>query len=532
MPIYSPKQTGQTVVNFAHPSVEKLKDTPPNITISKFGLIESDRPRRLITIKNKKSLNGSVAGKDVSVNGTYQLKSFDSIQNFKQLQVNSRDLPDIDQQSGICQTIPFLHMIQNQLDFQMDYDSLWQCIDVNWTNNPLMNFYDIFIFSTLFGIKDALAYPKLFNLLFSPGRCFSVNEIPPKCTDEESQLVGDFEKQNKDCNNPCSRQIRITTKILPNINNEKDLCDRLNNLGPCPLGVTGLSSLKVSLLSFGEFTWEDVKDMDFETVKNLLPEYERDGLTTIGQGHMLTITSCTNGVFTVKDSNLGDKEFLLSWQDIQESFVINPRTVATLLGKEVLSYYPVVEECPSIAKSPECEEAVCIAAGFDGRKYNPDSDECECYCNKALAPVTATNFQWLKCLNAGKFVQKVYGYDIDTDTKRCVCPEHPEPEFYYYADERCCEIANLGSWCERIFCKKTNRYYTNGNTIEGDATKYKSKGEFAVAWERKNYASNAPPRKVPCVKEEMPPICSGSEIDISPSALNFNIQTLSSLRLI
>lgn len=531
MPIYSPKQTGQTVVNFAHPSVEKLKDTPPNITISKFGLIESDRPRRLITIKNKKSLNGSVAGKDVSVNGTYQLKSFDSIQNFKQLQVNSRGLPDISQQSGICQTIPFLHMIQNQLDFQMDYDSLWQCIDVNLTNNLFVNL-DILISHKLFDIRNSLSYPKLFNLLFSPGRCFSANEIPSKCTDKDAQPVGDPEKQNKDCNNTCSRQIRITTTILPKINNEKDLCDRLNNLGPCPLGVRGLSSLKVTLLSLGGFTWEDVKDMDFETVKSLFPKFLGDGLTTIGQGHMLTITSCTNGVFTVKNSNIGDKEFLLSWQDIQESFTINPEAIPTLLGVELLSYYPVVEECSSIAKSPECEEEVCIAAGFDGRKYNPDSDECECYCNKALAPAYLPDRQWVKCLNKGKFVQKVHSYDIDTGTKRCVCPEHPEPELYYYYGEDCCETDWSGSWCERIFCKKTNRYYTNGNTIEGSATEYKSKGEFAVAWERTNYSANASLRKVPCFKEEMPPICSGSEIDIGASAFNFNIQTVSSLRLI
>ena len=538
MAIFSPnsKKSDQNDISFAHPSVTKLKDTLPNITISKSGLIESDRPRSLITIKDKKSVNGSVAGKDVSINGTYKLKSFDVIQNqnisFKQFGLQSQNLPDISQQSGICQSIPFLHMIQNQLDFHMDYDSLWQCVDINWTGNLMMDFYDIVVFSTLFGIKDKLAYPRLFNLLFSPNKCFSVNEIPPKCTDTDPQLVGNFEKK-KDCINPCSRRIRIITAILPNINNEKDLCDRLNNLGPCPLVVSGLSALKVQLLSDGEFefTWEDVKDMDFETVRNLFPESERAGLTTIRRGHMVTITSCTNGMFTVKNSNIGETEFILSWQDIQESFVINPDLLSTLFGLDLLSYYPVVEECQSIAKSPECEEEVCITAGFDGRKYNPDSDECECYCNKVLAPASLPDASWMTCLNAGTFVQKVSGYDYGTDdSKKCVCPDHPEPEFYYYTGEDCCELDWPGSWCERVFCNKTNTYYLNGNTIKGEASEYKQKGELAVGWERDRFISNAP-RKIPCVKEDWPLICSGL-YEPAPSGLQstFNIISASSLK--
>jgi hypothetical protein len=60
--------------SYAHPSVQKLKVLPPNLEISKYGLLEFDKPVKFV-IKNNESPNGSVASKDVAVNGTYALKS-------------------------------------------------------------------------------------------------------------------------------------------------------------------------------------------------------------------------------------------------------------------------------------------------------------------------------------------------------------------------------------------------------------------------------------------------------------------------
>lgn len=531
MSTYSPKLSDYSSISFSHPSVESQKPVRPNVTISENGFITLDK-KVSVSIKSKEAPNGAAAGQDVAINGTHEIKNLEAIA--ANSLVKTTTLPQIEQKGGICQTIPYLHMIQSQLDFDIDYDSLWQCIPTNLTGSVPADLLSL--------IGREPAYSKLYNLLFSSGTCFSVGEIPKKCNvEDETQRVGGPDNNSYSCDSACSRRIKITTISTPPIRTEKDLCDRLNNLGPMLMSSTFSTTHKLTVLSENkDLTWDDIKDMDFAQLNNLLSDYSKLSTSLLPNGHVVTITSCVNGVFTVRNSWVGEKEFQLSWSDIQQDFNINGYIIENLYAVPIHRYYPVVEECEYIGdrNSKSCKDIHCIELGYDGAKPNSDPDECECYCEPVTAPAKSKNLPWKNCINAGQTVQKELKYDLDLSgpeyiyKKECNCPEHPQPDKYRYDGPDCCEISLVGTWCKRYYCDQTNRYYMNGVEVEGSSQEFEQIGESAVGWEKGSIYGSIYPRKVPCVKEEMPPICSGSEIDISPSTLNFNIQTVSSLRLI
>lgn len=449
----------KNAINFSHPSVVKLKNIRPVVAYSISGLIMLDKDV-YIPIKSRQSANSAISSQDVSINGIYTLRrerdgsypinrnlisskipsgtnlSLLSNSNPSILPTPPEKLPDILQQSGICQIVPFLHMIQSQLDWNMDYESLWKCLPTDLSTDPVINLSDIIMWNS--------SYKKYWNLLFS-NKCFVVNEIPKKCPAPETQYVGN-EKTEADCNNPCSRRIKIKTVQLPRIKSEKDLCDRLTNFGPVPMGSFGTTTAKLTLLAYGEHTWDDIKNMTFNQVKNLINQFNPAVANSLGfgfgLGHAVTIISCTNGVFTVKNSWHGDTEFNLSWEDIKKHFSINPtppRESGTIFPA-AFNYYPFVEECDSDADSLACREEKCKLAGYDGFVNSPDPNDCDCYCEEIEVPSSQPGAE---CLNAGQKVQKVIGFEYDDKfgwVKKCVCPEHSQPELFYYGKD-CCETA-------------------------------------------------------------------------------------------
>lgn len=448
-------------------------------SVSKFGSLILDRNINNIVIKSKGALNSAIASRDVSINGSYTLKrkrdgSFpDNPRRFTEfsalttLPTPSEQLPTIIQKSGICQTIPFLHAIQSQLSWKMDYESFWNCIPDDLTPNP---FYNI-----------TIAYRKLYNLLFSnQGKCFSAYEISKNCEGFDTQAVGD-QSRVIECDNQCNKSIKITAQKLPPINNEQDLCNRLNNFGPVPLEVKDVMSRRLLFLMYevvneGQYnTWESVKDLDFYTINSLYPAIASD---TDSCNHVITILSCTDGIFKIINSWDYKQELFLSWEDLDKYFVIRVKketlyfpgtTWGIPVGSTVkeypvlpINYYPFVEECFSSADAPECKAEKCQQAGYDGFRESEDSDDCECYCEDVIIPDVAFPTDdpvnpkpQLPCLNIGQVVPKIVEFrytSLNKLIKKCVCPEHPEPDKFYYqtvitADgkEACCERAINGS---------------------------------------------------------------------------------------
>lgn len=451
-------------------------------TISKFGLLLLDRNINNISIKSKGALNSTVASQDVSINGSYTLRrkrdgsfpdnprQFAEFSTLTVLPTPPEQLPTITQKSGICQILPFLHAIQSQLNWKMDYESFWHCLPENLTPNPFYN--------------TSIGYRKLYHLLFSnQGTCFSAYEIPKNCEGFATQSVGDSSRVI-DCNNQCNRSIKITTQKLPPINSEQDLCDRLNNFGPVVLESRDIMSRRLLFLMWevangGQYnTWESVKDIDYNTIKSLYPSIADDSDRL---DHALTIVSCTDGIFKVINSWEYEQELNLSWEDLDKYFIIRSKTETLYfpgttwgipVGSRVTTYpvlpinfYPFVEECSSSADAPECKAEKCKQAGYDGFIESEDPDDCECYCEDIAVPDVAFPTDepinpkpLLPCLNIGEIVPRIVELRYTDPTtytnliKKCVCPEHPQPDKFYYqtvitedGQQVCCERAIQGS---------------------------------------------------------------------------------------
>lgn len=503
-------------MNFAHPSVEKQKQIRPNYTISDNGLIKSDKNIN-IPMKSSESQNAAIAGYDVSLNGTHTVDLAKINQSL--IKTPAESLRDVVQFTGCCQTIPYLHAIQSQLDWTMDYESLWQCIPDDFTGNPIIDLETIL---NALGKADrgggAKSYRKLYNLLYNPTKCFSVREIPKNCSNDVTEEVGDPKKNSSGCDDPCRRSIRIRTKKVWGPTNEKELCDRLNKFGPVSLAMNGTTAFKLQLLKTNlNYSWDDIKDMDSSSITEILT-LNRIRIETTG-GHAVTITSCENGVFKIKNSWPRSKDFSISWADIQKYFELSDMTNPLRVTNLVIE----VTECPSISNSPECLESKCEQAGFDGTKQDPATEECDCYCDSVTVPTYAGN-TYSRCKNSGETIQKIYSAFEDDEIRKkgCACPEHPEPQYYSYIGKDCCVLPNTGSWCEKKLCEKTKKYYYTGNQNYGNSDEYKALGEEAADWWHDPI--NSYPRPTPCLKEE---ICSGADSQsfiVDPSIMSkFNI---------
>ena len=69
----------------------------------------------------------------------------------------------------------------------------------------------------------------------------------------------------------------------------------------------------------------------------------------------------------------------------------------------------------------------------------------------------------------------------------------------------------------------------NGIEVKGKSREYEQEGERAVAWEK----GDVLPRKVPCVKEEAPKVCSGAYEYSLPSQTfsSYNIVQVNEIKL-
>jgi hypothetical protein len=451
-----------------HPSVKRFTDAS-NITLSQFGILESNQPINFF-IRDKSSQNGSVSSKDVSINGTYTVGSF------KDIKINTNTLynnfPTLAQTDPICQIIPFLHIIQSQLNFSMDYQHLMNCLSDNYNINGL---FFVNIMETL--IEGA--YLKLFDLLFS-GKCFSIKEDPCRLNIDGSQAIS-LEYEKKDCDNPCFTKIKIKTIQESNIYTEQDLRDRINTLGPKPIRCYGLTTMKLDVLNYNnDLSWNDVKNMSFAQLNDLLIV---KWTNLIGSGHGVTIIGCENGQFQIKNSwgDSTNETISISFDDIVEHFILNfsglDRVATNFLGI-YLNYYPVVELCDQrgrldpIPELRPCREQICKEKGYDKVKSGDGIfDECYCECSEVTTPMDAPSY----CLNKGQKVQRV----SDGESIGCDCPDHPNFDFYKYYDKKdkdgqtyCCERAFEGKWCEKKYCVTTDTYYTTGIKKFGYANEY------------------------------------------------------------
>lgn len=452
-----------------HPSVKRFTDAS-NIILSQFGMLESNQPINFF-VRDKSSQNGSVSSKDVSINGSYTVGSF------KDIKINTKTLynnfPILFQVDPICQIIPFLHTIQSQLNFPMDYQSLMNCLSSNYNISGLffVNIMETFVKSS---------YLKLFDLLFS-GRCFSIKEDP--CRSNTDSKIISIENSKKDCDNPCSTKIKIKAIKEPEIYTAQDLCERINTLGPKLLGSYGLTSMKLEVLNqIDNLTWNDVKNMSFSQ----LNDYISGQWTQLfaATGHSLTIIGCENGEFQIKNSfGVANEIISVTFDDIVKYFILNfsgIRGVATTFVGINLNYYPVVELCSQrgrldpIPELRPCREEICKDKGYDGVKSGDGIfDECYCVCDEVTTPMDAPS----SCLNKGQKVQKV----VNDESSGCDCPNHPNSDFYEYnsiedkdGQTYCCERVLQGKWCETKYCSETDTYYTTGVEQSGYANEYLS----------------------------------------------------------
>lgn len=483
---------------FNHPSVKRLQITGPNITFSSSGLLQSDK-RISFFIKNKSAQHGSVASKDLSINGHYYLKSSYNINNNF---IPNNNFPNLQQFGGMCQTIPFLHMIQSQIYFPIDYNALWSCIeaDFNINGSILTNI------TNFLGDEGGINYTKLYNLLFS-GKCFPIKE--DICRDNTLQPIGLYSEKN--CDNKCHLRIKIHTIKESPIYTEEDLCERINSLGPRLVGCYGLTTIRLQVLNKNpNLTWDIVKNMSLEELNNYLPQPYS---STRFLGHALTIIGCSDNKFQLINS-WGSNNFLsVTYEELLSNFELHKSIVGNALQvitglTDLYDYYPVVEPCLPLPDRDltECRDNLCKDKGYDGGLkmdwLDNDSEECDCYCDKVIAPETenVSVITVVPCVNAGDEIDKIYAPSDSILIKaKCVCPPHPIPEFYYYAGENCCETYTLGSWCEQLYCEQTDVYYQTGITAVGSSLEFieLNINQLAVNWERKSIEQ----RDSPCVDQ-------------------------------
>lgn len=445
----NPLKTGQTPTYY-HPSLPNLKQTRPTFTFSETGLATPNK-RVSFYIKESQAANAAVASDTVMVNGSHSIKNNTTF--FNTIKTPHQDLPSLDQEGGICQTIPFLHMIQSQVDFPIDYELLWDCLP----STPSFGIGPIgeTLFFSFYSLNSS--YCKLFNLVFSGNNCIPVGEI--KCPDtSKSQRPG--KDTDKSCEGFCLRKVRIEAIKLPPVSSEQDLCERLNTYGPLSIIAGSLTTKKLTLLNKypDQYpTWESVKNLTDEQIDTEYPNLESDG------GHATTITACVNGKFIIKNSWGQDNANIeISWNDINNYFELysNTMDLGTKMRNEanLTNYVLKVRECFSGGGSVLCDEEQCKEAGYDGAKprANVNEGECECECDTIIN-------------NNGNSVQRVF----NQQEKKCECP--PENLSYYDYDENCNEIPVDGHWCLGKWCENSPTSYTfypNGNHQTGNYATY------------------------------------------------------------
>jgi hypothetical protein len=540
MPTFNldPNKSGQNDINFAHPSSNKLKQILPTITVDpSTGYILVSKKTK-VSIKASKISNSTSLSKNVMidklqiVDPQFLLSNRINISSFTAREApNTRvgtppdELPSINQNGGICQTMPFLHTIQSQLDYPMDYNFLWKC--ASSLPNPVNLFGvlgDTVTNTVSFG--TGTSYNKLTNILYGDGRCISTQKICPE--DVKVQEVG-ISSDSSDCDNPCNQGIKITTRILPPPSTEQELRDRLNNFGPMAIGCRGLTVRRLSAmarLTIRDDTppkWEDLKNLDHDGLDAILEE----NTSTISRagwllaGHAVTITAAKDGQFVVKNSFGDVPDCIMSYDELKRDFEVYDSIFNLDARLNYAHLYPEVTKCPGISSLAECIQAKCIDRGYDKVK-DPPSDKCECECDE----VTPSG----SCTNAGSPVQKVY----NPITRKCECPR-PLSYFTYYEGDDCCLKEKPLQWCEELFCYKTSDFYVV-NIGVGGRSELEAVGKVPGVLTRdvNIVRPESPPPSCPITT--LPPECSGVYREYTEArqaiVAQFNIVNINEIKIL
>lgn len=494
-------------ITISHPSVPKLKEVSPTLTADpQTGYIISDKKVK-VPFKSREARNSASLSTDVMVNRV-QLVSPDSpyFNAIDRVKTPPSQLPQIEQQGGICQTIPFLHMIQSQLDYPIDYNFLWKCASpLPNLGAPLGALGDL-VTNTI-SLGNGTSYNRLINILYST-ECIPVHIA---CPSDKAQIVGDT-TDSRDCNNPCNPSIRIQTVALSPPVGEQQLCDRLNKLGPMMVGCRGLVlrqlSAMVILYVFRDaknITWDDVNYLDHDALDFLLEETTSilQRLDWQTRGHAVTLKGCKDGKFIIQNSYGECPDAEMTYEDLIKDFDVYDSVFDISNQVNCGHFYPVVTKCPGIENSPECKNLKCKEMGYDKIKDNTENTDCYCECIEVTpqtGPVGTSPTPIRECLNSGQPVQRVYNHR----TKKCECPKPADSDYEYIGDD-CCLVEKTGYWCEEILCD-SNWYKVKLGS--GRATMRKAIDSIGYP----NPAVIATPIKASppnCELDTLPPECSG-----------------------
>jgi hypothetical protein len=386
MPIYSPKQTGQTVVNFAHPSVDGLKDKPLVITPHRRDTYSPYNSGMMSFSKNifydlafpRSSIapNSARLNKDIKLGNIecIDLDEDEDTYTFKSLAESPIPLPEFDQQgSDVCQLISCLTAVQQHVHFPIDWGQFFKCIPTFWSShdifqNPKLYDEQKVVLTDLLndygvntpGFKEHL---KLINALFSE-QCLPISPAMPgitNCADGKYPIshYHGTAKSDDGCTESCNPDtigIRILPKLVKNeitISTAKQLHQLRKKYGPRPIPLAGKDLIKLEIITKaidlgvttdGGAMWDrlsklndkDLKDELMQLILRANPNLPIDKAEEMIQqiamsGHAITLIDSNgpdaNGAYklTLRNSWQGSKDINITWNGPADLAIDEPR---------------------------------------------------------------------------------------------------------------------------------------------------------------------------------------------------------------
>lgn len=431
-----------------------------------------------IYFREKTAQNSVVAGTDVMVNNFFFARM--NTQSDSGIQTVS-DLPNTNQgPQGICFMMPFLNMIQSQLDFPMDYNKFLECLspsgngssresdeydnldpelknsanraceaDIRWNEthpNSTTN-------------RDCDYHKKFATLLYSK-KCFPVYESlsrDPLCGDEDSEETVK-NPINKECSRCPKEHIKIQFISHDRAAYYKDLCETISTYGPQYLALEDNLYLKIYLMHLHNDTFDRFDAMSREELIELIPEDKRESVIEDSEiGHAVTITNCegpdenNNYTFTIRNSwgtSSTTNNFQITRKEVtgptesEEAMDLLLGVIDIVGGFESHKTSIKITKCTDIIESPNdtnCnQDSRCKELGYDKAK-NPieNNEDCPCECE------TVVN-------NLNMSITKQFKNEL-TGIYKCECPFDMCPPEYSpnpFALTTTCDCKpDFGTWC-------------------------------------------------------------------------------------
>jgi hypothetical protein len=392
-------------MNIYHPSIDRYKKYRPTATPAlvcigpEEGCFYSGLfiwSRKIDTnIRLNNAQNSAVANKDVRIYNAYQdnTKYYD-VNDFTSLSDNT-SLPPLDQgQNGCCQLMPYMHQIQNSLNFPVDIGSLISCLGTSAPPNTPADLNQTISVSQSNTPDDASGvanfYGKLSNLLFS-GECIPIYEAPAnidKCGSDGLPLGNSDLQKDKDCGCPPAKTgIKVTAKKITTPQDPRDLYGDFKKNGPRSIVLVGKDLGKLWLHHNGHNNWNDLRDLYtydiYERIESL--GANPDEIMGFNNAHAVTLTNVTensDSTYTIELTNSWGKQsnkININYEDKKDLILASTNSDA---GS---NYVIEITTCtPSTGSSCDEEdndhEAACKALGYDGIDKNKDG--CVCICEE------------------------------------------------------------------------------------------------------------------------------------------------------